>query len=160
MQVKTFADFQITNKYIGYNIMRIWPFDWSDCVIKNLVDRCLQCGSDSNAVYRNDDSRTLHVLTFNNQVLWVVCMPVLLYSSLELQFMFGFYKFVYLIILTAMSQIYNSWIPHDSNSTRTGACITQNQMDWRSHKLNHIHGHSPDRYRPAKHLRFLRFLMF
>ena len=40
-----------------------------------------------------------------------------LYSFGELKFMFGTYKFVYVIILTATSQIYKSWSLHDSNST-------------------------------------------
>ena len=30
---------------------------------------------------------------------------------------------------------------HDLNSARTGACITQNQKDWRSRKLNHKDSH-------------------
>ena len=59
-------------------------------------------------------------------------MSVLLYSSGELTFMFEIYTFVYLIILTATSQIYKSWRLHDANSTRTGAWITQNQKDLRS----------------------------
>ena len=43
------------------------------------------------------------------------------------------------------SQIYKSWSLHYSSSTRTwtGACITQNQKDWESFKLNHKHSHSP-----------------
>ena len=39
--------------------------------------------------------------------------------------------------------VYKSWSLHDSNSTTTGACITQNQKDWRSCMLNHKHSHSP-----------------
>ena len=70
-------------------------------------------------------------------------MPVLLYSFGELKVTFGTYMFVYLIILTATSQIFKSWSLHDSNSTRTGACINQNQKDWGSRKLNHKHSHSP-----------------
>ena len=37
---------------------------------------------------------------------------------------------VCLIIITTTSQIYKSWSLHDSSSTktRTGACITQNQI--------------------------------
>ena len=72
-------------------------------------------------------------------------MLVLLYSSGELKFMFGIYTFVYLIILTATSQIYKSWSLHDSNSTKTqtGACIAQDQKNWRSRKLNHKHSHIP-----------------
>ena len=52
---------------------------------------------------------------------------------------------VCLIIITMASQIYKSWSLHDSNSTetRSGACITQNQRDWRVLKLNHKHSHSP-----------------
>ena len=29
-------------------------------------------------------------------------------------------------------------------STRAGACITQNQKDWESFKLNHKHSRSPE----------------
>ena len=50
---------------------------------------------------------------------------------------------VCVIILTMTSQIYKSWSLHDSNFARTGACITQNQKDWKSRKLNHKHSHSP-----------------
>ena len=50
-----------------------------------------------------------------------------------------------LIIITMTFQIYKSWSLFDSNSTktRTGACITQNQNDWRRCKLKHKHSHSP-----------------
>ena len=51
-------------------------------------------------------------------------MPVLMYSSGDLEFMFGTYTFVYLLMLTAKSQIYKSWSMHDSNSTRTGGVVT------------------------------------
>ena len=52
---------------------------------------------------------------------------------------------VCLIIITMAFQIYKSWSLLDSNSTktRTGACITQNQKDWRRRKLKHKHSHSP-----------------
>ena len=61
-------------------------------------------------------------------------MPVLEFGTI------GIYVWspdVCLIIFNTTSQVYNSWSLHDSNSTRTGACITQNQKDWRSRKLNH-----------------------
>ena len=64
-------------------------------------------------------------------------MPVLPYSFGELKFMFGTYMFDYLIILIATSQMYKNWRMHDLNSARTGACIIQNQKEWRSRKLNH-----------------------
>ena len=52
---------------------------------------------------------------------------------------------VCLIIITTTSQIYKSWSLLDSNSkkTRTRACITQNQKDFRSRKLNHKYSHNP-----------------
>ena len=87
-------------------------------------------------------------------------MPVLLYSSKELKFMFGTYTFVYVMILTATSQIYKSWSLCDSNSMRTGTC-TQNQKDWRSLKLNDKHSHSPQvQVGLQHHLSFLRFIRF
>ena len=51
---------------------------------------------------------------------------------------------VCLIIITTPSQIHKSWSLHDSSSTKTltGACITQNQKDWRRRKLNDKHNHS------------------
>ena len=79
-------------------------------------------------------------------------------SSGELKFMFGTYTFVYLIILTVVSQIYKSWSLHDSNSTRTGACITQNQKDLRSRKLNHKHSYRQVGLQQCWSL--LRFIMF
>ena len=70
-------------------------------------------------------------------------MSVSLYSSGKFKFTFGTCTFVYLIILSATSQIYKSWRLHGSNSITTGACITQNQDEWRSRKLNHKHTQSP-----------------
>ena len=64
-------------------------------------------------------------------------MSVLLYSTGELEFMFATYMFVYLLILTAKSQIYKSWSLHDSDSTLIGACSLKKS------KLNHKHSHSP-----------------
>ena len=51
---------------------------------------------------------------------------------------------VCLIIMTTTSQIYKNWSLFDSNSTitRTGACMTQNQKDWRNRKLNHEHSYT------------------
>ena len=48
---------------------------------------------------------------------------------------------VCLIIITITFQIYKSWrmLDSDSTTTRTGACITQNQKDYRRCKLNHRH---------------------
>ena len=48
--------------------------------------------------------------------------------------------------ITTTPQIYKSWSLHYSNSTKTstGACITQNQKNWESFKLNHKHSHSPE----------------
>ena len=52
---------------------------------------------------------------------------------------------VCLIIIIMTFQICKSWGLLDSNSTktRTGTCITQNQKDWRRHKLKHKHSQSP-----------------
>ena len=36
---------------------------------------------------------------------------------------------IYLIILTMASQIYKNWDLYDSNSIRTGACITKYHTD-------------------------------
>ena len=57
----------------------------------------------------------------------------------------------------AMSQIYKSWSLHYSNSTRTstGACITQNQKDWESFRLNHKHSRCTIGYCSIKH-RFIQ----
>ena len=71
--------------------MRVWRFDWSDCVVKNLVDHVCSVARFEGS--RNEDSRTLHVL---EEVLRAACMSVLLYSSGELKFMFGTCTFVYL----------------------------------------------------------------
>ena len=87
---------------------------------------------------RNDDSRTSHVL---DDILWVACMAVLQFLRTE---SFVGNLLVCVIILSTMSQIYKSWNMHDSNCTRTGACITQNQKNCRSRKLNHKHSHSPN----------------
>ena len=60
---------------------------------------------------------------------------------------------VCLIIITMTFQI---WSLLDSNSTetRTGACITQNQKDWRRRKLKHKHSQPIGTGRPIQHLSF------
>ena len=50
--------------------------------------------------------------------------------------------YICLIIITMTFQIYKSWGLLDSTKTRTGACITQNQKNWRRRKLKHKHSHS------------------
>ena len=60
--------------------MRMSRFDWSDCVVKNLVDGV--CSVVQFERSRNDDIRTLHAL---DKFFWLVYMPVLLYSSGELK---------------------------------------------------------------------------
>ena len=67
--------------------MRMSHFDWTDCVVENSVDWCLQCIRFEHS--ENDDSRTLHVPDKDFELLACVC-----YSSGELQFMFGTYTFV------------------------------------------------------------------
>ena len=65
-------------------------------------------------------------------------MPVHVLQFWRIEIYFGNLH-VCLIITTTMSQICKSWSLHYSNYTRnrTGACMTQNQKDWRSRNLNY-----------------------
>ena len=53
-------------------------------------------------------------------------MPVLQFWRTEIN---AVNLHIYLNILTTTSQIYKNWGLYDSNSTTTGACVTENQKD-------------------------------
>ena len=65
---------------------------------------------------------------------------------------------VCLIVFTTTRQIYKSWSLHVSNFANTGACITQNQKDWRSRKLNHKQSYPIGTGRPATTFGFSNLL--
>ena len=47
-----------------------------------------------------------------------------------------------LMVRTVLENVINIKLQR-LKSARAGACITQNQKDWESFKLNHKHSHSP-----------------
>ena len=123
-------------------------FDWSDCVVENLLDLCLLTESRKLMTVEN----WMYLMKFC-ELLARQCYYTA--GSGELKFTFGTHMFVYLIILNATSQIYKSWSLHDSNPARTGAsCITQNQKDWRGRKLNHKQSWPTGTGRPATTFEF------
>ena len=85
---------------------------------------------DSNAVEMTTAEHCMYLTQFCESLACQSCLDnSILYSLGNLH--------VCLIIITMTSQIYKSRSLHELNSTRTrtGACITLNQMDWRIEEL-------------------------